>query len=122
MIIFDNLTFITRSDMPDSDWTDSARYIVPDNSELANKILQYPVFEPIENDEGELVDIVPVDLSVQNEIADIKQQLAEIDLQTVRPLRALLSNTATVSDTDNLAALEVEANELREQLKNIQKN
>ena len=38
MIIYENKGYETRSDMPNTDWTGNAKYVVPDGSELALKI------------------------------------------------------------------------------------
>lgn len=75
MIISKNLSYMTRSDMPDSDWTGEAKYIIPDGSELANKILSCPNgFTAIEDSEGNLIDITP------NEITPSETQISENDL------------------------------------------
>lgn len=47
---------------------------------------------------------------------EIKARLAQIDLDSVRPLRAILANTATQQDSDKLAALDAEAESLRAEL------
>jgi len=48
---------------------------------------------------------------------DPKTRLAEIDLESSRPLRAILAGTATQEDHDKLAALEAEAIQLRASIK-----
>ena len=48
--------------------------------------------------------------------AEIKSRLSQIDLESVRPLRAKVHGTATPEDDAKLAALEQEAEELREGL------
>jgi hypothetical protein len=60
MVIFKDLTFQTRSDVPNRDWTGGeARFVVADNSALADKIMAATFgFEPIVGDAGELVDVV----------------------------------------------------------------
>lgn len=46
MIVYENKGYETRSDKPDEDWTGKARFVVPDGSELAGKIVQlYPYYE-----------------------------------------------------------------------------
>lgn len=49
--------------------------------------------------------------------AEIIDRLNQIDAESVRPLRAVLSDTATQTDTDKLAALAAEAEILRGELK-----
>ena len=61
MVIFDDLNYITCSDNPNGDWTNGqARYVVDDNSELCARIMRSPAFEPVEDDDGGLVDIIPL--------------------------------------------------------------
>ena len=52
-------------------------------------------------------------------IDEIKARLAQIDLDTMRPLRAVLVGAATQFDHDKLAALENEANALRQEMKEL---
>lgn len=57
MIVYENKGFETRSDKPDEDWTGEALYVVPDGSELAEKIVQlYPYYEFVVQD-GALIDV-----------------------------------------------------------------
>ena len=52
----------------------------------------------------------------QARMAEIKSRLLEIDLESVRPLRAKAYGTATPEDDAKLAALEQEAGALRAEL------
>ena len=56
----------------------------------------------------------------QNRIAEIKGLLANIDTQSVRPLRAKIAGTATTIDENKLSELEAEAVKLRDELKDLQ--
>lgn len=60
MIIFEDLSIQTRSDKPNTDWTNGqAKYVVADGSALATKILTCaPYFTPIEDENGNLIDII----------------------------------------------------------------
>ena len=51
--------------------------------------------------------------------ADIHTRLSEIDVESVRPLRAVTAGTATAFDTDKLAALDTEAEALRLELASL---
>jgi len=46
-------------------------------------------------------------------VSEIDFRLREIDRESLRPLRAISNGTATQIDTDKLAALDTEAEELR---------
>lgn len=52
----------------------------------------------------------------QKRRADIMAQLDTIDLKCIRALRAIQAGTGTEADTERLAELEAQAEELREQL------
>ena len=61
MIIFDDLSIQTRDDMPNTLWDDTAKWLVDDNSELAKKILGCEAFETVEDSDGNLIDILPLE-------------------------------------------------------------
>ena len=51
--------------------------------------------------------------------AEILSQLSAIDLETVRPLRAVMAGAGTEYDTTKLATLEAAASDLRAELKKL---
>ena len=58
MILYNNKHFATRSDRPNDDWVGNADYVIPDGSELAEKILRlYPNFKIITDGSGDLIDV-----------------------------------------------------------------
>ena len=58
MILYNNKHFATRSDRPNDDWIGNADYVIPDGSELAEKILRlYPNFEIVTDRGGDLIDV-----------------------------------------------------------------
>ena len=77
MILYNNKHFATRSDHPNDDWVGNADYVIPDGSELAEKILRlYPNFEIITDDGGNIVDVVKIDETVKNAISQKKSELS----------------------------------------------
>ena len=57
MILYKNKKFISNSEYPDTDWVGDADFVIPDGSELAEKIkAAYPYFELVFDGE-ELVGI-----------------------------------------------------------------
>ena len=58
---------------------------------------------------------------IENErrVQEIKQRLAEIDTESIRPLRATVDGSASEFDTQKLATLETEAQALRTELKSL---
>ena len=77
MVLYKNKQYITRSDAPDVDFIGNADYVIPDGSELAEKILRlYPNFEIITDDGGNIVDVVKIDETVKNAISQKKSELS----------------------------------------------
>lgn len=58
----------------------------------------------------------------QNQINELIQQLDEIDLRTVRPLRAIQSGQGTEEDQNRLNELETQAETIRDQIRILQTN
>jgi len=67
MILDNNLNWHKNSAFPNSDWTNSAKYIVDDNSELANKIINNCPhgFTPVEDKDGNLIDVTPKEQPIE---------------------------------------------------------
>ena len=58
MVLYKNKHFITRSDAPDTDFIGDADYVVPDDSEIAEKIKTlYPNFDFVFDDDGNIADV-----------------------------------------------------------------
>ena len=68
MILYNNKHFAARSDRPNDDWVGNADHIIPDGSELAEKILRlYPNFEIVTDDNGNIVDVTETEPDVATE-------------------------------------------------------
>lgn len=58
MVLFKDKRYITNSEHPDDDWTGHADFVIPDGSELAQKIIGlYPNFEFVFDDDGNISDV-----------------------------------------------------------------
>ena len=58
MILYNDKRFITSSEHPNDDWFGDADYVIPDDSELAEKIKAlYPNFNFILDDDGNIADV-----------------------------------------------------------------
>ena len=58
MVLYKDKRFVTRSDAPDTDFMGDADFVVPDDSELAEKIIRLsPNFEFVFDDNGQPVDV-----------------------------------------------------------------
>ena len=85
MIVYKDKKFISNSEYPDTDWVGDADFVIPDGSELAEKIKQaYPYFELVFDGEN-LVDIeeterppVPPEPPTNAELAAAIAELAEV--------------------------------------------
>lgn len=126
MVIFKNKSYQICTAEPDTNFLshldcEQPKWVVPDNSPLAAKILSIPYWEAAEDDDGNLTDIIPIEppnsgMSVQEEIARLKAELVRIDSQAIRPLRAIAAETDTEEDRTILTDLEQQAKAIREQL------
>ncbi len=77
---------------------------------------------PVEDDKGNLIDIIPVDPPVTDKerILSLKNQLEELDRQAIRPLRAIAAGNDTEEDREILTDLEQQAAKLRQQLASLE--
>ena len=108
MILYNNKHFAARSDHPNDDWVGNADYIIPDGSELAEKILLfYPNFEIITDDGGNIVDVVKIDETVKNAISQKKSELsAECEKTIVAGVDVGDADySLTIEDQANILAL-----------------
>lgn len=92
MILYNDKSFVTNSEYPDTDWLDNADYIVPDGSELAEKIMSlYPHFDFVTDENGRLIDVeeiphedpepaetTPTNAELAQQITDVQMALCEI--------------------------------------------
>ena len=78
MVLYKNKNYITRSDAPDTDFMGDADYIVPDDSELAQKIIRlYPNFEFVFDDNGNISDVIETSEPIDKVISQKKAELSE---------------------------------------------
>ena len=85
MVVYKNKSYVTNSKYPDSDFMGNADFVIPDGSELAEKIIRaYPYFELVFDGEN-LVDIekterppAPPEPPTNAELAAAIAELAEV--------------------------------------------
>lgn len=58
-------------------------------------------------------------MAKKNRAVRIFERLTQIDAESVRPMRAKIALTATARDDEKLAALDLEASDLRKELKGM---
>ena len=86
MIIYNDKHFITNSDHPEDDWIGNADWIIPDDSELAEKIKRsYPNFEFVFDDNGQPVDATetepepkPPEITTEQRMTAMENAMEEI--------------------------------------------
>ena len=86
MVIFKDRRFITNSEHPDDDFAGNADFVIPDDSELAQKILAFcPYFDLVFDDKGDIADVVeaerppaPPEPPTNAELAAAIAELAEV--------------------------------------------
>lgn len=86
MIVYKNKQFMQIGLYPDTDWIGNADWVIPDDSELAGKIISlYPNFEFVLDDDGNISDVVetepepvPPAPPTNEELAAAIAELAEV--------------------------------------------
>lgn len=59
MVIYKNKFYVKSPDYPNTDFIGNADHVVPDDSELAEKIISlYPNFDFVFDDDGNIADVV----------------------------------------------------------------
>lgn len=123
-----NKGFQTRSDVANFNWLSSDEwYVVPDNTPLADKIMQlFPRYEFVLDENDNLVDVVEIPKTdaelAQEKIDEIDAELAKIDNQGVtRHLENQIQATGTYASlyksTKDLIDRKNELRAEREELK-----
>lgn len=126
MIVFENHSCQITGGYPNKNFLagldcEQPKWVVDDNSEIAGKILSSPYWEAVEDEKGNLIDIVPIEppegtRSAEEQTEELKNRLDEIDRQAIRPLRAIAAGTATDEDRRILTELEMQAEKIREEI------
>lgn len=57
MVVYKNKNFATDSKYPDSDFMGNADWVIPDGSELAEKIKRYENFDFVLDEAGNLINV-----------------------------------------------------------------
>ena len=84
MILYKDMRYCTNSDHPNDDWVGDADYIIPDGSELAEKIIGlFPNFTIVSGDNGGIADVtaaeyVPADTPEPPTNAELAAAIAEL--------------------------------------------
>ena len=100
----------------DEDAAPENAVILLDDSAVAQQIRQYERVQLIVSaDNSDNIQVIPL----EDRHRVILAELDRLDLQAVRPLRAIVAGTATEADRQKLAEIEKQATQLRQELANI---
>ena len=108
MVLYKDKRFVTRSDAPDTDFMGDADFVVPDDSELAEKIIRLcPNFEFVFDDNGHPVDVTetsePIDKVISQKKAELSTECEKAIVTGVDVGDAHYS--LTIEDQANILAL-----------------
>lgn len=86
MIVYSDKRFSANSDHPNDDWIGNADWVIPDDSELAEKIKRlYPNFDFVLDDYGNISDVVeiepeplPPNITTEQRMEAMENAMAEI--------------------------------------------
>ena len=84
MILYKDMRYCTNSDHPNDDWVGDSDYVIPDGSELAEKIIElFPNFTIVSGDDGNITDVtaaeyVPADTPEPPTNAELAAAIAEL--------------------------------------------
>ena len=91
MILYNNTHFASRSDGPNDDWVGNADYVIPDGSELAEKILRlYPNFEFVFDDNGQPVDVIETEPEPSPPVISMEQRVSAMEDATAEIIEMLM--------------------------------
>ncbi len=100
----------------DEDSVPENAVILSDDSAVAQRIRQYERVQLIGSiDNSDNIQVIPL----EDRHTAILTKLDRLDLQAVRPLRAIAAGTATETDRRKLTEIEEQATQLRQELANI---
>ena len=85
MVVYKNKCYATNSKYPDSDFMGNADWVIPDGSELADKIKSLSDFEFVLDDDGNISDVVetepepmPPEITTEQRMTAMENAMEEI--------------------------------------------
>lgn len=91
MIVYKNKQFTQIGLYPDADWIGDADWVIPDDSELAEKIIRlYPNFEFVLDDNGNISDVVGVEPAPSPPVISLEQRVSAMEDATAEIIEMLM--------------------------------
>ena len=86
MVLYADKRFITNSEHPNDDWMGNADFVIPDGSELAQKIIGlHPNFDFVFDNDGNISDVIeiepeplPPNVTTEQRMEAMENAMAEI--------------------------------------------
>lgn len=108
MVIYKNKFYVKSPDYPNTDFIGNADWVIPDDSELADKIKElYPNFEFVLDDDGNISDVIeinePIDKVISQKKAELSAECEKVIVAGVDVGDAHYS--LTIEDQANILAL-----------------
>ena len=77
MVLYNDGNFVTNSAYPDTDFMGDADFVIPDDTEIAEKIKRlYPNFEFVLDDDGNISDVIETSEPIDKVISQKKAELS----------------------------------------------
>ena len=91
MILYKDKQFITNSEHPNDDWIGNADWVIPDGSELVQKIIRlYPNFEFVFDDNGQPVDVTETEPEPSPPVISLEQRVSAMEDATAEIIEMLM--------------------------------
>ena len=91
MILYKDKNFITNSEHPNDDWVGDADWVIPDGSELAQKIKRaYPNFEFVFDDNGQPADVTETESEPSPPVISLEQRISAMEDATAEIIEMLM--------------------------------
>ena len=91
MILYNDKRFITNSEHPNDDWIGNADWVIPDGSELVQKIIRlYPNFEFVFDDNGQPVDVTENEPEPSPPVISLEQRISAMEDATAEIIEMLM--------------------------------
>ena len=108
MVLYNDGNFVTNSAYPDTDFMGDADFVIPDDTEIAEKIKRlYPNFEFVLDDDGNISDVIetsePIDKVISQKKAELSAECEKTIVAGVDVGDAHYS--LTIEDQANILAL-----------------
>ena len=114
--------YITRSDMPNTNWTDEDYYVLDDNSELAKKIIEYYPRYELTTSGDRITDVTYIEKTQEEldeeRINEILEKLEELDKTVDRQWEDYYIRER-VTPVERIAVAITKKQALREELKQL---